>query len=175
MSANTQPRQHTGFSVSSAGGHGIDREPVAANIPATVSRLEPAVDDCPIRSQGSPITAEQPSLASAGSRSESQPSAPPRVHAPFWKVWWKEMLCIMASIASFIGKQARVGYQTREIHPGRFLTNVPYGTLQRLSSLLPLMMVIRFLRGATKSRSTHFSRFSQRWQKKPSCYQCQLP
>ncbi|KXH40665.1 hypothetical protein CSIM01_06926 [Colletotrichum simmondsii] len=102
MSVNTQPQQHTDFSVSSAGGPKIDREPVVASEPATVPRLEPAVDDGPILSQGNPISAEQPSLTSADSKSESQPSAAPRVHAPFWKVWWQEILCIMISYASLL-------------------------------------------------------------------------
>lgn len=106
MSVNTQPQQHTDFSVSSAGGHKIDREPVVASEPATVPHLEPAVDDGPILSQGNPISAEQPSLTSADSRSESQPSAALRVHAPFWKVWWQEILCIVISYASLLGKQA---------------------------------------------------------------------
>lgn len=109
ISANTQLQQHTGSSVFSAGGLEIDQEPAAASIPASHTRQEPAIDDGAILSQGCLISAEQPSLACAESRSESQISTASRVYDPFWRVWWKEMLCIVVSIASFVGKQAREG------------------------------------------------------------------
>ncbi|KAK1726914.1 uncharacterized protein BDZ83DRAFT_772676, partial [Colletotrichum acutatum] len=41
-------------------------------------------------------------FGSTGPKTEFHPSASLRVYAPFWKVWWKEILCIIASIASFI-------------------------------------------------------------------------
>ncbi|KXH38439.1 hypothetical protein CNYM01_03580 [Colletotrichum nymphaeae SA-01] len=102
ISANTLLQRHTGSSVCSAGGPGIDQEPAAASIPASHTRLEPAVDDGPILSQGCLISAEQPSPGCAESKSESQTSTAPRVYDPFWRVWWKEMLCIVVSIASFV-------------------------------------------------------------------------
>ncbi|KAK1691471.1 hypothetical protein BDP55DRAFT_542332 [Colletotrichum godetiae] len=71
-------------------------------MPVRLTVQELAIDDASIFSQGQPISTDKSRARSEDSRSESQPSTAPRVHAPFWQVWWKEMFCIITSIASLI-------------------------------------------------------------------------
>ncbi|KAK7446109.1 hypothetical protein Landi51_07607 [Colletotrichum acutatum] len=102
MPADINPQQQASLSLRLTDGREIDQGPVFDNMPDSLSVQEPVTDGAPILSQEQPIASEQPSFGSTGPKTEFHPSASLRVYAPFWKVWWKEILCIIASIASFI-------------------------------------------------------------------------
>ncbi|KAK1505908.1 uncharacterized protein CCOS01_16598 [Colletotrichum costaricense] len=102
MSSDVQPQQKTRDSLPPTRNSETERETIAESMPASLTVQEAVIEDASILRQEQLVCSEQPLCDSAGSKSELHHPMSLIVYAPFWKVWWKEILCLMASIALLI-------------------------------------------------------------------------